>query len=204
MFFSPGTLVGGEVEFTCSPVRGLGYYLEPLVLLCSFTKTPMILTLSGVTNNSIDPSVDVIVQSWLPFLKRFLPVASASCLKLEIKKRGPAPKGGGKVVFTSKPAQFLSPIQLVTPGKVYRWVEVAVLFQLLQFRIRGIAWTCRVSPSIASQLMHGAKQLLNSFLSDVYINLDQRKVCFNFSSTRIAFYLIFYNFRFILCPRRYY
>lgn len=43
-------------------------------------------------------------------------------------------------------------------------------------RIRGVAWTCRVSPAVASQTMHGAKQLLNSFLSDVYINFDQRKV----------------------------
>lgn len=108
------------MEFACSTMRGLGYYLEPLILISSFTKTPMNLTLTGVTNNSIDISVDVIMQSWLPFLKRLLPPASASGLKLQIKKRGPAPKGGGKVVFTSKPAQFLSPIQLLTPGKVYR------------------------------------------------------------------------------------
>ncbi|KAH9282245.1 RNA 3'-terminal phosphate cyclase-like protein [Echinococcus granulosus] len=161
VFFSPGTLIGGEVEFTCSAERGLGYYLEPVVLLCSFTKVPLILTLNGVTNNRIDPSVDVIMQSWLPFLKKFLPPASASGLKMEIKKRGVPPKGGGKIIFTSKPANFLSPIQLFTPGKVYR--------------IRGVSWTCRVSPGIASQLMHGAKQLLNSFLSDVYINLDQRR-----------------------------
>ncbi|VDK37150.1 unnamed protein product [Taenia asiatica] len=161
VFFSPGTLIGGEVEFTCSSERGIGYYLEPIVLLCSFTKIPLILTLNGVTNNRIDPSVDVIMQSWLPFLKKLLPPASASGLKIEIKKRGVPPKGGGKIIFTSKPASFLSPVQLITPGKVYR--------------IRGVSWTCRVSPAIASQLMHGAKQLLRSFLSDVYINLDQRR-----------------------------
>ncbi|KAL5965392.1 RNA 3'-terminal phosphate cyclase-like protein [Taenia solium] len=161
VFFSPGTLIGGEVEFTCSSERGIGYYLEPIVLLCSFTKTPLILTLRGVTNNRIDPSVDVIMQSWLPFLKKLLPPASASGLKMEIKKRGVPPKGGGEIIFTSKPASFLSPVQLITPGKVYR--------------IRGVSWTCRVSPAIALQLMHGAKQLLRSFLSDVYINLDQRR-----------------------------
>ncbi|VDD75273.1 unnamed protein product [Mesocestoides corti] len=159
--FSPGTLVGGEVDFNCSPERGLGYYLEPLILLCSFTKLPMSLVLKGVTNNTIDPSVDVLIQSWLPFLKRLLPPASASALNIEIRQRGLPPKGGGKILFTSKPAHFLSPIQLLTPGKVYR--------------IRGVAWTCRVSPNVAPQLVHGAKELLNSFLSDVYINLDQRK-----------------------------
>lgn len=108
------------MEFTCSPERGLGYYLEPIVLLCSFTKVPLILVLHGVTNNRTDPSVDVIMQSWLPFLKKLLPPASASGLKMEIKRRGVPPKGDGKVIFTSKPANFLSPVQLVIPGKVYR------------------------------------------------------------------------------------
>uniref|UniRef100_A0A0V0J3B3 RNA 3'-terminal phosphate cyclase domain-containing protein n=1 Tax=Schistocephalus solidus TaxID=70667 RepID=A0A0V0J3B3_SCHSO len=164
--FSPGSLIGGEHIFDCSNERGLGYFLEPLLILSPFTKTYLSLKLTGVTNNSIDPSVDIISQTWLPLLKKFLPPASSSSLKLEIKKRGIAPKGGGLVVLSSKPAQQISPIQLVSSGKVYR--------------VRGVAWTCRVSPAIASQLMHGAKGLLNSFLSDVYINLDQRKVNIRF------------------------
>ncbi|VDN09297.1 unnamed protein product [Dibothriocephalus latus] len=159
--FSPGSLIGGEHTFDCSTERGLGYFLEPLLLLSPFSKTSLYLKLTGVTNNSIDPSVDIILQTWLPLLKKFLPPASACALKLEIKKRGIAPKGGGLVVLSSKPAQQISPVQIISPGKVYR--------------VRGVAWTCRVSPAIASQLMHGAKDLLNSFLSDVYINLDQRK-----------------------------
>ncbi|KAL5106487.1 hypothetical protein TcWFU_010536 [Taenia crassiceps] len=96
-----------------------------------------------------------------PLLVRLLPPASASGLKMEIKKRGVPPKGGGRIIFTSKPAGSLSPIQLTAPGKVYR--------------VRGVSWTCRVSPGIASQLMRGAKQLLNKFLSDVYLNLDHRR-----------------------------
>nr|CDS28000.1 RNA 3' terminal phosphate cyclase protein [Hymenolepis microstoma] len=161
VYFSPGTLIGGELVFKCSAKRGLGYYLEPLFLLCSFTKLPLHVTLNGVTNNSIDPSVDVIAQSWIPFLKDLLPEASKGALALNIVKRGVPPKGGGQVVFTSKPALFLAPLQLVKADKVYR--------------IRGVAWTCRVSPAFASQVMTGAKQLLNTFLSDVYITLDQRK-----------------------------
>ncbi|VUZ40049.1 unnamed protein product [Hymenolepis diminuta] len=161
VYFSPGTLVGGEVEFKCSTERGLGYYLEPLLLLCSFTKSSLHLTLNGVTNNSIDPSVDVILQSWIPFLKNLLPEASKGALGLNIVKRGVAPKGGGQIVFTSKPALLLSPLRLIKADKVYR--------------VRGVAWTCRVSPAFASQVMIGAKQLLNTFLSDVYITLDQRK-----------------------------
>ncbi|VDM20757.1 unnamed protein product [Hydatigera taeniaeformis] len=175
VFFSPGTLIGGEVEFTCSTERGLGYYLEPIVLLSSFTKVSMILTLNGITNNLIDPSVDVVTQSWLPFLKKFLPPASASSLKIVIKKRGVAPKGGGRIIFTSKPATFLSPIQLIIPGKVYRQDGLIDLDLHHLSRVRGVAWACLVSPGIASQLMYGAKKLLNSFLSDVYINIDHRK-----------------------------
>lgn len=118
--FSPGTLIGGNISFNCSSERGLGYYLEPLIIFSAFTKKPLSLTLIGVTNNTIDPSVDTIIQSWLPFLKKFLPPATASALKLTIKKRGVPPKGGGEILLTSKPSQHILPIQITTTGKVYR------------------------------------------------------------------------------------
>ncbi len=70
--FVPGLLVGGRVEQECPPDRCVGYYLEPLLALGPFCKAPLHVTLTGVTNNQADPSVDLIRASTLPVLKRFL------------------------------------------------------------------------------------------------------------------------------------
>jgi RNA 3'-terminal phosphate cyclase-like protein len=56
----------------CPPERSIGYYLEPLLALGPFCKTPLNVTLTGVTNNQSDPSVDLVKASSLPALKRFL------------------------------------------------------------------------------------------------------------------------------------
>ena len=53
-------LTGGKIEHDCSPSRGIGYYLEPLLALGAFCKNPLNVTLKGVTNNREDPSPDLI------------------------------------------------------------------------------------------------------------------------------------------------
>ena len=65
-----GLLTGGQVEHDCSLERGIGYYLEPLMSLGAFCKSPLNVTLRGVTNNQIDPTPDLLKQSSLPILKR--------------------------------------------------------------------------------------------------------------------------------------
>lgn len=57
LFYSPGLLVGGTLEHDCSLQRSIGYSLEPLVLLAPFAKTPLQITLRGLTNGPDDPSV---------------------------------------------------------------------------------------------------------------------------------------------------
>jgi RNA 3'-terminal phosphate cyclase-like protein len=49
--------MGGKVNHECNPARGIGYYLEALLCLAPFCKNPLDVTLTGVTNNLIDPSV---------------------------------------------------------------------------------------------------------------------------------------------------
>ena len=57
LLYKPGLLVGGTLEHDCSLQRSIGYFLEPLVLLAPFAKTPLKITLRGNTNSSNDPSV---------------------------------------------------------------------------------------------------------------------------------------------------
>ena len=58
------------MEHDCSLQRGIGYYLEPLMSLGAFCKSPLNVILRGVTNNQIDPTPDLLKQSCLPILKR--------------------------------------------------------------------------------------------------------------------------------------
>lgn len=54
--------------------------------------------LSGITNDSKDPSVDTFRSTTLPLLTRF--GVSPEGLELKIEKRGVAPKGGGQVTLS--------------------------------------------------------------------------------------------------------
>ena len=57
MYYAPGALTGGVLEHDCSLQRGIGYYLELVLYMAPFMKTPLELRLKGVTNDRDDPSV---------------------------------------------------------------------------------------------------------------------------------------------------
>ncbi|KAI6220393.1 putative RNA 3'-terminal phosphate cyclase-like protein [Aphelenchoides fujianensis] len=55
----------------------------------------------------------------------------------------------------------LRPVKRLNPGKVRK--------------IRGLAYVCRVSPSLANRMVDAAKRMLRGFIADVYVTVDQRK-----------------------------
>jgi RNA 3'-terminal phosphate cyclase-like protein len=55
--YRPGVLVGGKLHHECPPSRAIGYFLEAMVWLAPFCKKPLVLTLSGITNDDVDPCV---------------------------------------------------------------------------------------------------------------------------------------------------
>ncbi|XP_011632550.1 RNA 3'-terminal phosphate cyclase-like protein [Pogonomyrmex barbatus] len=159
VYYNPGLLRGGELEHDCSLQRGIGYYLEPIMILAPFCKERIDLKLKGVTNNTIDPSVDKIQTAAIPILKRFL--VGDNEVVLTIHKRGVQPLGGGEVQFKCPVSRYLKTIQLEDSGQVKR--------------IRGVACSLRVSPAIANRIVESAKSVLLKFLPDVYIYTDHCK-----------------------------
>ncbi|XP_029047613.2 RNA 3'-terminal phosphate cyclase-like protein [Osmia bicornis bicornis] len=156
LYYSPGLLNGGDLEHDCSLQRGIGYYLEGIMILAPFCKKAVEVKLRGITNNTIDPSVDRIKAIGVPILKRFL--LGDNEVVLTIKKRGAAPLGGGEIHLKCPASRNLRTIQLHDSGMVKR--------------IRGTACSIRVSPAIANRIIESAKGVLLKFLPDVYIYAD--------------------------------
>uniref|UniRef100_A0A1B6CPZ4 RNA 3'-terminal phosphate cyclase domain-containing protein n=1 Tax=Clastoptera arizonana TaxID=38151 RepID=A0A1B6CPZ4_9HEMI len=157
--FTPGSLIGGTLEHECCKLRGIGYYLEVILGLAPFCKKGINITLRGVTNNEIDPSVDSFKVGALSVLRKFLVVDPG--LNITVKKRGMEPEGGGEVNFVCPVIRQLKPILVKDVGKIKR--------------IRGTAFALRVSPALANRIVDAAKGVLLQFIPDVYISVDHLK-----------------------------
>ncbi|CAD7090256.1 unnamed protein product [Hermetia illucens] len=159
LYFCPGLLHGGAFHHDCCTQRGIGYYLDVLIALGPFCKTPLNITLRGVTNSKESPSVDHIKGAAIPVLKKFIVVDEG--LELKVTKRGMMPGGGGEVVFKCPVKQKLRPTQFLKAGMVKR--------------IRGTVYASKVSPAMANRTVESAKGVMLNFLPDVYIYTDQNR-----------------------------
>uniref|UniRef100_A0A671L8N6 MCC regulator of WNT signaling pathway n=1 Tax=Sinocyclocheilus anshuiensis TaxID=1608454 RepID=A0A671L8N6_9TELE len=143
----------------CNIQRSVGYYLEALLMLAPFMKTPLRAVLKGVTNDPTDPSVDLLKVTAIPLMKKF--GIDGDGLEIKVLKRGMAPAGGGEVLFTCPVRRSMKPVHLTEPGKIKR--------------IRGTAFSVRVSPQMANRIVDSARSILNKFIPDIYIYTDHMK-----------------------------
>jgi RNA 3'-terminal phosphate cyclase-like protein len=104
----------------------------------------------------MDPSVDMIKEVSFPVLRKF-GVANDDetngLLTLQVKKRGARPQGGGQVDFTCATVRQLTPIDWTDPGLVKR--------------VRGVAYSTKVSPQVANRTIYASRGVLNNLLPDV-------------------------------------
>jgi RNA 3'-terminal phosphate cyclase-like protein len=150
-------IVGGMLQHECSTSRSIGYFIEPLLILGLFGKKPLNITLRGVTNDELDPTVDTIRTVTLPLLKRLLG-EDIEGLELKVVKRGARPLGGGEVILRVPVLRQLPPISLTDEGMIKR--------------IRGVSYSMKVSPQNTNRMVDGARGVLNQLLADVFIFTD--------------------------------
>lgn len=161
VYYKPGIIVGGVVSHDCTGTgRAIGYYLEGALCLAPFGKAPLNITFEGVTNDNIDPSVDLIKSVMLPNIVRFGGV-EAEGIELKILRRGAWPREGGKVTFVCPVAKAMRPIQLLDEGLIRR--------------IRGVAYCAKTSPQTANRMIESARGILNEYARDVFLFSDFRK-----------------------------
>uniref|UniRef100_A0A183CJB6 RNA 3'-terminal phosphate cyclase n=1 Tax=Globodera pallida TaxID=36090 RepID=A0A183CJB6_GLOPA len=130
---------GTELTFCPGIIQG-----GELEIDCDVQRCPLDVHFTGVTNSINELSVDAIRATWLPVFSRF--VLADQNAELKINARGFKPDGGGSVTFTSPIKRNLRAVQCVGPGKVCK--------------VRGLAYVCKVTPSIASRMIDGAKKML--------------------------------------------
>ncbi|KAI9024734.1 RNA 3'-terminal phosphate cyclase/enolpyruvate transferase [Hyaloraphidium curvatum] len=160
--YRPGVITGGKLQHDCPASRAIGYFLEALIPLAPFAKKPFDITLTGVTNDAVDVSVDRIRTVLLPNLRRHMNLdADNDSLELRILKRGAPPLGGGEVRFACPVLRSLKPVQFTEPGRIKR--------------IRGIAYATRMSPQMANRIVEASRGKLTTFIPDVYVYTDVYK-----------------------------
>ncbi|OMJ23135.1 putative RNA 3'-terminal phosphate cyclase-like protein [Smittium culicis] len=157
ILLKPGVIIGGRITHECPVSRGLGYFLEFIISFSLFAKSPVDAKLFGLTNNSIDISVDAFRTVTLPILKYYAKFESG--LELQIVKRGLFPKGGGEVKLNCPIVpNMLGPIRSITPGLISK--------------IRGVAYSARVNPQSTNRMVEQARAVLGQFSSDIYLYTD--------------------------------
>jgi len=154
--YKPGIITGGKHQHTCPNSRGIGYFIEGIMGLAPFVKNPISITFTGVTNHPSDISVEVLRTVTIPILSKF-----GVEMQLKTQKKGMLPNGGGQVHFSSTNVRELTPIQLIDEGDVKK--------------IRGIAYSTRVTPQTSNRIVESGKKELKPFTSNVYIHTDHYK-----------------------------
>eukprot|EP01118_Nematostelium_gracile_P001486 TRINITY_DN1153_c0_g1_i1.p1 TRINITY_DN1153_c0_g1~~TRINITY_DN1153_c0_g1_i1.p1 ORF type:complete len:372 (-),score=84.18 TRINITY_DN1153_c0_g1_i1:62-1177(-) len=158
VMYRPGIIVCGDVTHDCGNQRSISWFLEGILGLAPFGKSPLNIVLNGITNDNTDVSVDLIRTVTLPTLRHF---GIEEDLQLKISKRGAPPNGGGSVKFFCPSVRELKSIELLDEGKIRR--------------IRGIAYSTRVSPQTGGRMVDAAKSVLNKYMQDVFIYTDHYK-----------------------------
>lgn len=181
--YKPGLIVGGTHTFKVPKSRGMGYFLEPLLLLAPFGKKPLSITLtdgitsvpsflpssiknndksgtnrediSDVVDGSGDIGVDTIRTGLFPILQKF----GIDREELRITKRGAPPNGGGEV-------QLYMPHLILQPKTVHQTSTPNI------DRIRGIAYSTRVSPASVNRIVEAARTVLKPTGCETFIYTD--------------------------------
>lgn len=111
--FEPGAAAHGEYHFQIGTAGSttllLQTVLPPLLLAAGDSR----IVFEGGTHNPLAPSLDFMIQTFLPLLQRMGVTASA-----RLERHGFYPAGGGRFVFELRGGAQLRPLQLLERGPI--------------------------------------------------------------------------------------
>lgn len=159
--YKPGILVGskGRIRHECHGDRGLGYWIEGVLMLAPFMKYPLELQLVGSTQGCYELGVDVLCDVSSKLLRRLM--AGDVSVEMKVERRAARGSKGGSVILRSGILRNkIKPVDLADEGLVKK--------------VRGMAYGNGVSPAFVNRMVDCTRGVFNNFLPDVYIYTDHR------------------------------
>lgn len=149
IIFTPGAIIGGKINHHCKAPITL--YLMPLIILAPFSRSPFLLTLTGITNGdgmSIDVFKRCIARTGTDF--------DVDC-HIKIIKRGFAPEGNGIINFKCNTVNQLKAIETKESKLV---------------KITGIAISAHCNASVTHNLIDKMRDKLKLLTGNIKMHVD--------------------------------
>ncbi|CCE64871.1 hypothetical protein TPHA_0J00480 [Tetrapisispora phaffii CBS 4417] len=155
VIYRPGIIIGGSYTHTCPNSKPVGYYVEAMLYLAPFSKKKFSIIFRGITASHNDAGIEAIKWGLMPVMEKF---GVRECA-LHTLKRGSPPLGGGEVhlIVDTLLAQPITMHELERP-------QIS--------KIRGVAYSTRVSPSMVNRMIDAARKVLKIANCEVNITAD--------------------------------
>ncbi|KAH3681538.1 hypothetical protein WICPIJ_007519 [Wickerhamomyces pijperi] len=155
LIYYPGLIIGGSFTHNCPKSKSVGYFVEMALYLAPFAKKKINISFKGLTSSHDDYNAEGIRFGLLPILEKF---GVRDC-QLHIIKRGFAPTAEGEV-------------KLIVNSLLSTPLTLHALESAKFTKIKGIAYCCRVSPSMVNRLIDTARNMLKPLGCEVDITAD--------------------------------
>jgi len=149
----PGKKIsGGKYNWEIGTAGSANMLVLNILPLALFADSPVEARIVGGTFQDFAPSAYHLIRVLFPLLHKM-----GARLKLELKKPGYVPIGGGELVFSCKPlSRELKPFQLISPGVLEK--------------ITGIALSSHLqSPKVSSRMAHSCSKEMEQWGYEVDI-----------------------------------
>lgn len=104
--FEPGKIKGGNYSVDIGTAGSITLLVQCLLPAMIWADGPITLTVNGGTDVRWSPTIDYFKRVFLPALREF-----GAWVKVEVRRRGYYPRGGGSVVLTVTPG-YMKPAHL--------------------------------------------------------------------------------------------
>lgn len=113
--FFPKRIKNGNFRFDIGTAGATSLVLQTLYLPLSFASGTSNLTITGGTHVSWSPTFDYIKNCWIYFMEIL-----GLKIKVELKRAGFYPHGGGEIKALINPADGVKPLNLIDRGKLLK------------------------------------------------------------------------------------
>jgi len=152
IIFKPENIIGGKFEVDIKTAGSITMVLQAFMIPAAFAKSGVEITIKGGTDVRWSPPVDYLQNVTLKILEKVGYTA-----KIDVKRRGHYPRGGGIVKVNINPIKKLNPLKLID-------LEID--------RIKGISHAVKLPEHVAVRQAESAEKFLKTKGFDAEIEVE--------------------------------